>query len=212
MLHVHTFTFNPFAENTYLLYDDTHTCVLIDPGCYMELEQNMVLDFIIKKELKLDKILCTHGHIDHILGNDFLKKHYNVPIIAHPLAEKEMQMALQYGAMYGIPLKTTPMPDSFVNEGDTIHFGETILDVLFTPGHSAGHISFLHSESKRIFSGDVLFDGSVGRWDLPGGNFDILMDTIRKKLMSLDDDTKVYPGHGAMTLIGREREMNPYLR
>lgn len=211
MLHVHTFTFNPFAENTYLLYDQTDTCIVIDPGCYSEVEQNILLDYIIHKGLKLEKILCTHGHIDHILGNGFLKQHFNVPIVAHSFAATEMRMALQYGAMYGIPLKTTPMPDAFVDEGDTVSFGETTLAVLFTPGHSAGHVSFLHKETKQLFSGDVLFDGSVGRWDLPGGNFDVLMQTIQNKLLTLDDETKVYPGHGETTLIGRERNSNPYL-
>lgn len=211
MLHIHTFTFNPFAENTYLLYDHTNTAVIIDPGCYTPKEKNTVVDFIRKNNLTLDKILCTHGHIDHILGNDFLKKEYHIPLFAHSIAATEMRMALQYGAMYGIPLYETPMPDTFLGEGDRVSFGETTLEVLFTPGHSAGHISFLHTETKQIFSGDVLFDGSVGRWDLPGGNFDILMTTIQQQFLTLADETKVYPGHGATTLIGRERHSNPYL-
>lgn len=212
MLHVQTFTCNPFAENGYLLYDDTNTCVVIDPGCYTHIEKQTLVDFISKKGLKLDKILCTHGHIDHILGNDFLKQKYQVEIFAHKIAENEMKMALQYGAMYGILLQSTPMPSTYIDEGDTVSFGDTTLEVIFTPGHSAGHVSFLHRESKQLFSGDVLFDGSVGRWDLPGGNFDILMETIRTKLLTLDDETKVYPGHGSTTLIGRERHANPYLR
>ena len=211
MFYFHSFTFNPYQENTYVLWDDTQECVIIDPGCYTATEQATLREFIEEKGLKVVKLLNTHGHIDHMLGNDFVVMTWQVPFATHEIVVQELEASLQYGPMFGINPQPSPNPTEFLKEGDTVHFGETKLEVFFTPGHSPGHISFFHRESEQLFSGDVLFQGSIGRVDLPGGSMDILMDSIIQKLLPLGDAVTVYPGHGPETTLGNEKARNPFI-
>lgn len=211
MLTIKTFTFNPYQEKTYVLSDETLHCVIIDPGCYTQTEQSQLSDYIEQQQLKPLYLLNTHGHIDHMLGNRFVKDKYGVDFITHQGVIAELEATLSYGAMFGISPAPSPAPDKLVEEGDYVEFGEEKLKVLFTPGHSAGHISFYHEDSKQMFSGDVLFQGSIGRTDLPGGDYPTLMQSIFDKLLPLEDEVQVYPGHGPSTSIGVERRANPFV-
>ena len=206
-----TFTFNPFEENTYVLWDDTKECIIIDPGCYEEHEKKELSDFIEKNELQPVKILMTHAHIDHMLGNNYLTGLYDIPIQLSFIETSLLNAVREYGQMWGINAEPSPNPEYDVKENQNVTFGNTILIPYFTPGHSPGSFSFLNKESKNLFSGDVLFMQSIGRTDLPGGDYATLIRSIREKLMVLEDDIKVHPGHGPSTTIGAERRGNPFL-
>jgi glyoxylase-like metal-dependent hydrolase (beta-lactamase superfamily II) len=208
----HHFVFNPLQENTYLLWDDTKECIIIDAGCYDKSEQNEIVDFIESNQLIPTKLLSTHSHIDHVLGNYFLKQKYNIPLLINAQDESTLRAVKAYAPMYGIHQYQEQLPDGYLNLENGIGFGNTSLRILFVPGHAAGHVAFYHEKSKKCFSGDVLFAGSVGRTDLPGGNMNILLDSIQNVLACLGDDITIYPGHGPETSIGRELSFNPFLR
>lgn len=213
MLEIKSFTFFPeaFGENTYVVSDATKECVVIDPGCYHRHERDELRHYIESNGLVLKLILNTHCHIDHILGNAFLHREFKVPLLAHRDDLYNLTGADAFSRMYGLNYDPSPQPDQLIEEGQVIEFGITKFEVLFTPGHSAGHVSFFHRESKQIFSGDVLFHDSIGRTDLPGGNHPQLIQTIRTKLFPLGDEVKVYAGHMQPTTVGRERQYNPFL-
>lgn len=212
MLKTQIFTFNIYEENTYVLSDDSHECVIIDPGCYTREEQAVLTTFLEEQKLSPKYLLNTHGHIDHMLGNAFIKNRYNIPFIAHQKITNELLATQMYGHMMGLNPDPSPEPDEYVDEGDEIHFGNTTLHVLYTPGHAEGHISFYYKEAHELYSGDVLFQRSIGRTDLPGGSYSVLMKSIKEKLLPLNNDTKVYPGHGPTTTIGEERINNQFLQ
>ena len=211
MLNIKSFTFNPFEENTYVISDNTNECIIIDPGCYNKDEKLLLERYISSMKLKPVKILLTHAHIDHILGNNFITAKYNIPIQMSSIETTLLKAAAEYGKMWGIEAEPSPEPLLFVNEGIDVSFGKTTLTTLFTPGHSPGSFSYYHAESKNLFSGDVLFLNSIGRTDLPGGDYETLIRSIREKILSLEDDITVYPGHGLSTTIGEERRNNPFL-
>ncbi|MEZ4826031.1 MAG: MBL fold metallo-hydrolase [Bacteroidia bacterium] len=211
MISIQTFVFNPFQENTFVVSDSSGACVIIDPGCYSQSEQKMLFSYIDNHKLSVKLLLNTHGHIDHMLGNYFVKETWKPDFVTHRLVVPELESTQAYGATMGLYAHPSPAPDRFVEEGDIITFGNTELEVLFTPGHSAGHISFLHRPSANIFSGDVLFQGSIGRTDLPGGSFPQLMKTIYDKFLTLDDAVTVHCGHGPATTIGAERKTNMFI-
>lgn len=211
MLQIQPFVFNAYQENTYVLSDETKECLIIDPGCYTQTEQRLLSDYIEQNELKVVKLLNTHGHIDHMLGNYFVKDRYQVPFLTHQKVIAELEAVVSYGMAFGLSPSPSPAPDQLLEEGDTVSFGTQTLEVLFTPGHSAGHISFLHRASSNLFSGDVLFNGSIGRTDLPGGDYATLMQTLFEKLLPLGDEIRVHCGHGPSTTIGQERISNPYI-
>ncbi len=210
-MHVAKFVFNAFQENTYVLYDDTHACAIVDPGCNSPEEEQMLTDFIEGHQLKPELLLNTHCHVDHVLGNAFVAKKYDLELITHKGEAEQLERVAQYAPMYGIIYQKSPAPSKFLDEGDTITFGKTELEVLFCPGHSPASICFVHRPSKNIIAGDVLFQGSIGRVDLPGGNGDTLMKSIVEKLLPFEDDFKVYPGHMGETTIGEERRSNPFI-
>lgn len=212
MSRIARFTFNPFQENTYVVFDDTKECVIFDPGCSNELEQKKLTDFIEKEGLTPVKLINTHGHIDHMMGNAFIKSRYNIPFYMHQDDLPVLRAAPQQAAMFGVKVEASPEPDHLLNEGDTLEFGNTTFDIYFTPGHSPGSISFYSEKDAYIIAGDVLFQGSIGRTDLPGGNFDTLEDSIQQKLYKLPDDTVVHSGHGPETTIGQEKKSNPFVR
>lgn len=210
MLHVQRFIFNPFEENTYVIFDKTLECVIIDPGCYEREEENALAEFIASQNLAVKKIINTHCHIDHVLGNAFVKRKYNVPLFIHPFEEHQLKAVKSYAPNYGFAKYQESSADGFINEGDKVTFGNQQLEVLFVPGHSPGHVALYHKESKTIIGGDVLFENSIGRTDLPGGNYETLINSIHTKLFTLPDDVTVYCGHGSETSIGFEKRTNPF--
>lgn len=210
MVHIKSFTFNPFMENTFVLYDDTKECVIVDPGCYEDYEKNELKDFISSNGLKVVKLLNTHCHIDHVLGNAFVKKEFGVDLFVHKKDEETLRAVKAYAPSYGFANYQDAEIDQYLEEGTPIKFGETELEVLFVPGHAPGHVAFVHHDSKTIIGGDVLFQGSIGRTDLPGGDFDTLIKSIHNKFFPLGDDYQVFCGHGPKTNIGHEKQSNPF--
>lgn len=211
MINVHYFTFNGFQENTYVLYDETKECVIIDPGCYSVEEQQELVAFIENNNLTPVKLLNTHCHIDHVLGNNFVANKFKIGLEIHEADLPTLKATPEYGHVYGFNIDVSPDPTTLLNDGDIITFGKSELKVLFTPGHSSGHVVFVSDNEKFIIVGDVLFQGSIGRTDLPGGNYETLIASIKTKLLSLADDYTVYSGHGASTTIGFEKNNNPFL-
>jgi len=211
-MKLQTFTFNPFSENSYVIYDETLECAIIDPGCYNEQERQTLLDFIEKNQLSPQLLLNTHCHIDHVLGNQFVSNHFKLPLYAHELEKQVLAFAASSASMYQIPYTDSPPITHLLEAGKPISFGNTTLDIVFTPGHSPGSVSFLHSPTKTAIVGDVLFFDSIGRTDLPGGHHQTLLDSIRNELFVLEDDWTVYNGHGVSTTIGREKRYNPFFR
>ncbi len=206
------FTFNDFSENTYLLYDDSGECIIFDPGCNNEEEQSTLVEVIESNNLKPVKLINTHCHIDHVLGNKFISEKYNLPLISHEGEKQVLAMQPQVSAMYGIPYDPSPEIAETLDDGDILKFGNTELKVLFTPGHSPASISFYCKEEGIVIGGDVLFQGSIGRTDLPGGDFDTLANSIRTKLYTLPDETVVFCGHGPSTTVGEEKKNNPFVK
>lgn len=210
-MRIARFTFNPFQENTYVLYDDTLECVIIDPGCYDPEEKEELFDFIQSQKLKPVHLLNTHCHIDHVLGNKFVGEAFKLKPQIHELEEKLLAACLQYGQVYGIFMESSPTPIATLQEGKTIKFGNSQLEMIHAPGHSPGSICFWHKDSDTLIGGDVLFSQSIGRTDLPGGDMDTLLSSIREKLFMLPGKTIVYPGHGPETTIEFEKLNNPFL-
>jgi len=211
MIKIKSFTFNPFQENTYILYDESGECVIIDPGCYDDDERNELVSFIESNKLKPVKLLNTHCHVDHVFGNNFISKKYNLIL---EMNEKDLQVLhslRQVADMYGLKAESSPEPGNFINEDDIVKFGDSELEVFFTPGHSPGSICFYNKEEKLAIVGDVLFYGSIGRTDLPGGHHETLIKSIKTKLFTLDDDCKIYSGHGQSTTSAFEKTNNPFL-
>jgi glyoxylase-like metal-dependent hydrolase (beta-lactamase superfamily II) len=209
-MQVQHFVFNPFMENTFVLFDGTGECIIIDPGCYEQEEENQLAEFIKNKKLTVKKVINTHCHIDHVLGNAFVKRKFSVPLYFHPLEEYQLKAVKTYAPNYGFARYQESDADAFLNEGDTLLVGNQQLQVLFVPGHSPGHIALYHESEKILIGGDVLFENSIGRTDLPGGDFDTLITSIHQKFFTLPDDVKVYCGHGSETSIGFEKRTNPF--
>ncbi len=211
MIQIKSFAFNPYQENTYILHDDTLECVIIDPGMYTGEEQNAFLKYIADNNLKPVLLLNTHCHIDHVLGNKFIYDTYGLFPQFHKGEEMVLNSIVSYAPQMGIRYEVSPLPQIYLSESGTVKFGETELELIFSPGHSPAHLCFYNKEEKFLIGGDVLFYRSIGRTDLPGGNYDLLISNIREKLFSLPDETRVYPGHGPATSIGFEKQFNPFL-
>lgn len=206
------FTFNPFQENTYILYDESGECAIIDPGCYEQIERIELENYITENKLRPVRLLNTHCHIDHVFGNKFVSETYGLPLEIHQHEKIVLSTVPHVAMIYGMPYND-PSPEAgrYIGEGETIAFGNTKLKALFTPGHSPGSLSFYCEAGNFVIAGDVLFKESIGRTDLPGGDFDTLIKSIRKQLLPLGDDVNVHPGHGHSTTIGYERKFNPFL-
>lgn len=207
---VQSFTFNDFQENTYIIYDDTKDCIIIDPGCGNHHEQNQLSCFIELRGLKPKHLINTHCHIDHILGNKYVSDLYQLKLTSHKKEIPVLQFGIQTALMYQINYDISPDIEIFIDEEDIISFGQSTLKVLFTPGHSPASISLVNESEKILIAGDVLFKGSIGRTDLPGGNFETLTRVIKSKFFTLHDDTIVYSGHGEQTTTGIEKRTNPF--
>lgn len=211
MISIKSFVFGPFQENTYVLFDETKECVIIDPGCYDNRERDTLEAFISTNNLKPVKLLNTHCHLDHIFGNGFIAAKYNLQLEINKLDKPVFDSYLTSANLYGLDAAPSPEPSVFLNEGDQIKFGNSLLEIVFTPGHSPGSITFYNRGQKLMIAGDVLFYGSIGRSDLPGGDSKTLISSIKNKLFPLGDDFIVYSGHGPSTTIGFERMNNPFL-
>ncbi len=211
MISLHVFPFNDFQVNTYLLFDETNECIILDAACNSNFENNQLSDFISKNKLIVKAQYNTHCHVDHILGNHFVKEQYGVKLGIHKEGIIFLETAFTYASMVGFQLEKIAEPDLFLNDGDTIYFGQSELKVIYTPGHAAGSVCFYNEKQKFIITGDVLFQGSIGRTDLPTGDFQLLVNNIKTRLLTLDDLTKVYPGHGPSTTIGFEKKHNQFL-
>ena len=211
-MEISTFTFNPFQENTYVLHDNSGECVIVDPGCNDAHEEAVLSEFIENNSLKPVVLLNTHCHIDHVLGNRFIHERYKLELCSHKDEEAVLVANDSLAPMYGIAYKKSPPITQFLDEGDVLEFGNSKLEVLFTPGHSPASISLFHRESQQLIAGDVLFQGSIGRTDLPGGDYDTLIRSIKEKYYPLGDDVRVYPGHGPSTTIFMEKMRNPFLQ
>lgn len=212
MTQLKSFAFNPFSENTYILFDDaTREAIVIDPGFYTANERKMFVKFIDDNHLIIKRLINTHCHLDHVFGNPFIIETYNVPLECHRAELPVLARVEQSGMMFGTPVPPQQTPSVFIEDNEVITLGSIELKTILAPGHSPGSLCFYHEKDKFLIGGDVLFFGSIGRTDLPGGSHVQLIQSIETRLMTLPDDVKVYSGHGQPTTIGRERRYNPFL-
>ncbi len=212
MITIEKFIFNPFQENTYILYDETGECIIIDPGCYDLQEEEEVAGFIADKKLKPVRLIYTHNHGDHMFGNNFVCDTYKLKPELHELGLPFLLSAEQQAEKYGFSVDAPIEPERFIKDGEIVKFGNSELEAVYTPGHADGSLCFINYPQKFVITGDVLFKDSIGRTDFPTGDFDTLMDSIHNKLFTLPDDFEVYSGHGSETRIGYEKVNNPFIR
>ena len=212
MLVVKSFTFSPVQENTYVLYNEQKQCCIIDPGCYFPEEREELKTGIEKAGLTPVLLLNTHCHLDHVFGNKFVHDTWGLDLHIHEKEKPVLDFAPLSGERWQLPFDNYEGPLVYLKEGNFIKIGEDALEIRFTPGHSPGSISFYSAENGFIIGGDVLFNRSIGRTDLPGGSMETLMDSIRTQFFTLPDETKVYSGHGPVTTVGYEKGNNPFVR
>ncbi|TCD02893.1 MBL fold metallo-hydrolase [Pedobacter psychroterrae] len=212
MISIQKFTFNPVRENTYVLFDETGECVIIDPGMYDGAEQNILVKFIREKQLKPVLLLNTHCHYDHVFGNKFVYDNWGLKPQFHKGELFVLQAISGYVPQMGLSYELSPEPEIFLAETGTVGFGNSVLELIFAPGHSPAHLCFYSREDNFLIGGDVLFYTSIGRTDLPGGNYGQLIRSIKNNLFILPDDCAVHPGHGQSTTIGFEKLHNPFLQ
>lgn len=213
MLKLESLVFNPFAENTYVVYDnDTQECVIIDPGCDTVGAENQLFGFIDSHRLKPILAINTHGHLDHIIGNPAVKQKYGIPVAAHPDVKADFQRSKQQSLLFGIPFHgECELPDRWLSDGEVIKVGNSTLEVISTPGHAEGSISLYAQMEGWVFTGDALFCRSIGRTDFAGGNYETLRTSIKERLFRLPDDTEVFSGHGETTTIFDEQRYNMFI-
>lgn len=210
-MKIKSFAFNPFQENTFVVSDDSGEALIIDAGCYNDAEIEILVDYLETNNLTPTKLVNTHCHIDHIVGVNSLKKKFNIPFAASVEDNYLLETAIQQGIVFGFALSEAPTIDENIEEGK-FGFGQSELQVFSVPGHSAGSLAFYSEKNNFVIVGDVLFNGSIGRTDLPKGDYDTLINSITTKLLTLPRDTVVYPGHGPSTTIGKEYDTNPFLK
>ena len=212
MIQVKTFYVNDLRECCYVAFDQTKECVIIDPGLQTTNEQERLVKFIESNELKPVKLLCTHGHFDHVMCNAFVTRIWNIPTYIHPDDKGQLERAQQYCLLFGYTIEQPPLETIDIKDNETVTFGESQLKVIHSPGHTRGGVCFYSEADKIIFTGDSLFAGSIGRTDLPGGDYDALMESLLTKVTTVDPFSKVLPGHGPETTITVELQTNPFLR
>ncbi|MFN5444402.1 MAG: MBL fold metallo-hydrolase [Crocinitomicaceae bacterium] len=212
-IHVQSFTFGPFQENTYLAYNEEKTAVIIDPGCSNSYEEQQLVDFIESNNLEIKALLSTHCHIDHIFGNAFILNKYKVDYYIHELDLPVLERGERSAQVYGIQGFTpSPQPTKFLKDNEVISFDNLNFKVIFGPGHAPGHVAFYSEENHFAISGDILFKGSFGRVDLPGGDLETLKQTIHNRFFTLPEQTIIYSGHGPETTVGFEKKTNYILQ
>jgi len=212
MIHIKKFTFNDFQENTFILHDDTKEAIVIDPGNNSPNEDQELVDYLESNQLNLVKVVLTHAHLDHVFGLAFFEEKFNLKAMLHPGEVVVVENAQAVANMYGVPFRGNPEPGELITENDKLSFGNQNMDILFTPGHSPASICFYSKENQFVIGGDVLFFQSIGRTDLPGGDYETLINSIKTQLFTLPDETEVYPGHGPKTRIAYEKSTNPFLQ
>ena len=210
-MKIKSFEFSPIQENTYILYNEFNECLVIDPGCYFDDEKEELAAFINEMKLKPVMLLNTHCHLDHVFGNKFVAEKYGLKPHIHPNEKPVLAFAATSGLVYNLPLDSYTGDVEFLQEGDMVKLGEEMLKVLLTPGHSPGSVSFYCEKDAFVVSGDALFNRSIGRTDLPMGDHNLLLKSIREQLFTLPEETVVYSGHGPVTTIGEEKRENPFL-
>lgn len=212
MTSVTCLTLNPLQENTYIVANSDGDAILFDPGCYDKVEEDQLFDLVRAQDLSIVEVINTHCHLDHVFGNRAVVEHFSCPLRIHR-DELEMLNACPVVAQsYGMQCAPSPAPSGFLAEGDVVDLGDARFTVLFTPGHSPASICLYNEKENYVIAGDVLFRDSIGRYDLPGGNQDVLYKSIRTQLYVLPDETIIYPGHGPQTTIGYEKKNNPFVR
>lgn len=211
MLRIKSFEFSPVQENTYILYNEFNDCMIIDPGCYSDAEKDEINAFIQEQKIKPVMLINTHCHLDHVFGNKMIAELYGLTLQIHEKEKALLDFAPASGLMYSLPFDNYKGELIYFNEGDIITMGDDQLKVLLTPGHSPGSLSFYCEKDKFVISGDALFKNSIGRTDLPGGDHELLIKSIKANLLTLPGDTAVYSGHGPVTTVGQERSNNPFL-
>jgi|SRR5690242_11834756 glyoxylase-like metal-dependent hydrolase (beta-lactamase superfamily II) len=212
MFQIKTFTFNPVQENTYVLYNEQNECIIIDPGCYFDAEKEELKSFISSRKLKPKLLLNTHCHLDHVFGNKFIAEEFKLTLNTHAKEKDMLEMAPASGLMFNLPFDNYVGEVNYLKEGDVVKLGDDELKVIHAPGHSPGSVCFYCEKQHFIIGGDVLFQNSIGRTDLPGGSQQELLKSINEKLFKLPENVTVYPGHGPATTIGQEIKENPFLR
>lgn len=212
MITVEKFIVNPLQENTYLVYDETKECIIIDAGFHYNDEKDEIIAVIGENGFNPSKLVNTHCHFDHLMGAEFIRKTFNIPFFVHPEDAFWIDRAVHQGEFFGFKMDPVSPPDQFITEEGIIEFGKSELHVIHLPGHSPGHVVFYAPDDKFVIAGDVLFYGSIGRTDLPGGDYHTLISAIKDKIFCLPDDVKVYCGHGPDTAVGFEKRHNPFLR
>jgi hydroxyacylglutathione hydrolase len=211
MIKIKKFTFNPVAVNAYVLWDETKEAVLIDPACFYPEEEEKLSQFVDDQGLKIVHLLNTHGHFDHLMGNTFAEAKWGLKCRMHSGDAFMPGQARQHAMFFGITMASPSLAGELLTEGEVITFGKSALKVIHVPGHSPGSVAFYSEPDKLVVVGDILFQGSVGRTDLPGGNHAQLITGIKDKLLTLDEETRVCSGHGDDTTIGWEKRTNPFL-
>jgi hydroxyacylglutathione hydrolase len=213
MIRIERFVFNMFYENTFVISDETNECVIIDPGCYAEHERDKLSRFISRQGLKPVHLLNTHCHIDHIFGNRFVAETWNLKLTIPDGEQSVLEAFPKIAEMYAIPnIQQSPDPEIILFENDIVKFGNSSMKVISAPGHSPGGICFYFEEEKILIAGDVIFEDSIGRTDLPGGNHNLLIQNIKTKILTLPEEVQIYCGHGNSTTVGREKKYNQFLR
>lgn len=211
MTHTHVFSFNPFQTNTYLFWDESKEAIVVDAAMYTEDENDIFKNFVLKNDLKIKQSISTHSHLDHIMGNRFIKEEYGITPIIHKGGVQFLDNAAEYANSFGLNLDEVIRSDEFIEDGDFIEFGNSKFKVIYTPGHAEGSICLYNEADSILVAGDVLFNRGIGRTDLPTGDYSTLIKSIKEKLFVLPEETVVYPGHGPKTKIGEEKAANPYV-
>lgn len=211
MITIQSFTYGPFQENTYILYNENKEAIIIDPGMYELNEFDTFFKYLSDMDIKPVLLLNTHTHIDHIFGNAAVAMKYKVPLAFHELDKPVFDHQLTARAMYNLTFVPSPAPDYYLKENELVTLGSDTFQILLCPGHSPGSVCFYHKEQQFVIGGDILFQQSIGRSDLPGGDYNTLMHSIHTQLFTLPDEVTVYSGHGPKTSIGFEKMNNPFV-
>lgn len=212
MIKLEKFVFNPFQVNTYLLSDGNGEGYIIDPACYDENEKRTMISYVKDNGLHIKAIINTHCHVDHILGVEFVREQLNARFYCSEEEQFIIDNSIAQGEFFGLSVKRPAKPDLYISEKTEIVLNDKEIKIIHVPGHSPGSLCFFLEDESKLFSGDALFSGSIGRTDLPGGNYQLLVNGIREKLLIIPDDVEVYPGHGPSTTIGSEKLTNPFLQ
>ena len=209
-MKIYKLVFSPIEVNTFVLVDDAGDCAIIDCGCYDKQESERFAHFIKDKSINPVLLLNTHCHLDHVFGNRFILERYGLRTFSSELDEVNRKNASQHALLFGLTMENPPEPAGFISDNQIVAFGTTELVALHVPGHTSGSLAFYSEKNDCVFAGDALFAGSIGRTDLPGGDYNTLIESIKCKLFVLPPSTVVYSGHGNETTIGREMKSNPF--